>query len=144
MIPPISPTMIVMISSYHQFPEFIKPVKPHQVKDDERQRRYRIIDAILHKRIGRGGQNLKRLVCRINVVTFQLMMNTPRANPVINAPMTFTPAQVFGAKTGHPHRRFSKTAVDRTEQDKPEQQQNLVLTEMQDKSWTGKRNDRLF
>ena len=47
--------------------------------------------------------------------------------------MTFTLPRYSGAKQGIRTEGFQETAVDRTEQDKPEQQQNLVLTEMQDK-----------
>ena len=43
-------------------------------------------------------RNLHRLLCKINVVTFQLIIKTPNAPPTITAPNTFTLPKYSGAK----------------------------------------------
>ena len=43
-------------------------------------------------------KNLLRLLCKINVVTFQLIIKTPIAMPVIAAPNAFTLPKYSGTK----------------------------------------------
>ena len=43
-------------------------------------------------------KNLHRLLCKIKVVTFQLIINIPMAIPVIAAPKAFTLPKYSGAK----------------------------------------------
>ena len=53
-------------------------------------------------------RNLNRLVYRINVVTFQLIIKTPNATPVNKAPQIFTFPKYSGEKNNASAPKFFK------------------------------------
>ena len=62
----------------------------------------------LKKGVAVVAKNLNRFVCRINVVTFQLMTNTPNATPVNKAPHKFTLPRYSGEKNNASAPKFFK------------------------------------
>ena len=52
-------------------------------------------------------RNRQRLLCNMNVVMFQLMMNTPNATPTMAPLQIFTLPRYSGEKNNPLHHRFS-------------------------------------
>ena len=62
----------------------------------------------LKKGVAVVARNLKRFVCKINVVTFQLIIKTPKAMPVNKAPNMFTSPRYSGEKNKASAPKFFK------------------------------------
>ena len=71
--------------------------------------------ALLRQYLKKGvevvAKNLNRFVCKINVVTFQLIINTPNATPVNNAPHKFTLPRYSGEKNNASAPKFFKNPL---------------------------------